>query len=294
MTSLARFIAGSRYSAALVVGGSVLLPLIFWLSAPALGLMTLRRGVVEGALVTAMAAVLVITGLTLSGGRALDVWLPLMVLWIPMLGAGGALRATRTWSAALQTLAGFFTLGLLVFYAVVGDVAAFWSSWLARAGEQMRVTGPQAESWQRFQEVGPELLTGSMFASALGLAVVSLLLARWWQARLYNPGGLAVEFVTIRLPRWFAVLAAVTLLAGALQGQGLVFDAGLLLSGVFAVQGLAVIHRLARERALGVGWLIALYVLMPLLLRLIAVLGMIDVFMDLRRRYTAGDEGPKA
>jgi len=125
------------------------------------------------------------------------------------------------------------------------------------------------------------------------------LLARSWQAQLYNPGGFRVEFHALRVSRTLGLVAlpvlGPTLLMGA-EAPALARDLGLLLAPMFFLQGLAVAHAVVARTSMQNGWLVALYVLlffaMPYAEILVVVIGLADVFADFRGRTKPAAKAP--
>ncbi len=291
MRWLAGLIMRGRITAALVVAVSVLVLPLVWLSGPALALITLRRGPLEGALVLAMAATgLGVLGLALGGNAAAVVITPLLYLWLPMLLTGWVLRSTVSLAWALQAIAVVAALGVFAFHVAYPDPLAFWQP---RFEEVRRVFGLEMAAgadWERFMAQAAPMMTGLAFTNAVALVVGSLLLARWWQSLLYNPGGFRQEFHTLRLSRIVAGAAAAALLLGMLAGRGVTYDVGVVLSSVFLLQALALVHAYSASRGWSGLWLIPMYVLLPFVSRLLSILGIVDAFVDLRSRF-AGPAG---
>ena len=114
---------------------------------------------------------------------------------------------------------------------------------------------------------------------------VCLMIGRFWQALLYNPGGFRQEFHNLRMdPRVMVVLLALVLagLAGLepLQSWALVFCV------IPGLCGLAVAHYVVAARKLANGWLVMTYLLALLATPLIVVVGFIDSWFNLRKRIT--------
>ena len=138
-------------------------------------------------------------------------------------------------------------------------------------------------------EVTPETLREGVL-TLFGLmhmlmAVFLLILARWWQALMYNPGGFQKEFHEFRLqPSVAMLLVGLFLLASlggtVLTGWILYFVIPLAIAGVALVHGLVGIKRLSRL------FLVAFYLLLPspLAVQLLSVAALLDSFYDFRRR----------
>lgn len=272
----------------------LLLPPLGYLSAAAVGLVTLRLGLLEAGKVVAGASV---ATAVLGGVLVGNVMAPLaflLVLWLPLLVSAYSLRRTGNLARSLL-LAGLF--GVMVvfgFHAGVADPAGWWREMLYRMVEQ--ATAEQQEILRPVLDDMAGLMTGMVGAAvALGVAL-SLFLARWWQAALYNPGGFRSEFHALRLGR---VLTGVTVLLLALawmQTPGLAMLTDLLPLALLLhlLQGVALVHGLVARTGANVGWLVAMYVLLLLPMvttqtaLTLAIAGMVDNWMDFRTRLGAG------
>ena len=298
MKALAEFIMRGYPQAALVAAASallsLLLPLFGLVSGGVIALVTLRRGVREGALLGGLATL----GVGLLGALALGSPWPalgtLLILWLPVWGLAALLRLSRSLSlaAALAGLAG--VLVVLLVHALVADPAAGWLELMTPFREVLvrdGVVEPQAA----------EILFGAIarwmtgaFAAALTLQwLLGLFIGRWWQALLYNPGGFGEEFRDLRLHRVLGVAGLVLLVwVGLVRGPGLIPEVVIVLMPLYLLQGLAVVHQLHRARGLHPGWLFGLYVLllvfMPHAELLVACLGFVDIWADFRTRLARG------
>jgi hypothetical protein len=136
-------------------------------------------------------------------------------------------------------------------------------------------------------------MTALMVAALVFGVLLSLLLARAWQAGLYNPGGFGAEFRTLALGRRFALAALLIGALAALPQLGAVATLAaemlLTLLLVYLLQGLALVHALVRSLHAQRGWLIGVYVLLVLaaaqVLPLLALLGWMDAWIDVRGRF---------
>jgi len=117
--------------------------------------------------------------------------------------------------------------------------------------------------------------------------VSSLLLARWWQAGLYNPGGFGREFRALRLSRVAAGVAAVLCVAALTVGGEVLQGLALATVALFVFQGLAVVHGVVARRGMATGWLVALYVLVlflaPQVMAGLTLVGIADAWADFRK-----------
>ncbi len=277
------------------VPGLILVPLQY-LSGAAVGLVTLRAGPLDGLLVATLAGVLVgvagtlllvdpVLGAGLGMGLAGGLWLPLWLMaWV--------LRRTISLSAALTT-AGLLGAGfVVVIFLSVDDMASFWGRVLDSlrklAGEQdgsgLRGLGLDLEHAAR-------IATGAIAANIVLGLILSLMLARWWQSLLYNPGGFREEFHALRFGQGTALAVMAVLALTLVPGESV----GILASNLsfvavvlYMISGLALAHWAVASSGASTGWLAALYGLMvfalPYVAVILAVVGLADSWADLRRR----------
>lgn len=294
MKPLASFVMRGYSQATLVVTASavlsLLMPLFGLISSGGVGLLTLRNGARDGLVLLALSVVAtaVISALALgSPWVAVGV---LVVLWVPIWGLASILRSTRALGLTVQ-LAGVGGLVMvLVIHLLVGDPSGYWQQLLEPLRESLVKDGlAQAETSKALFAQLSKWMTGA-FAAALVLQyLLSLFIARAWQAQLYNPGGFGEEFRSLALGRamgaLFLVLLAWTLLV---RSSTLASDLIPVFGVLLALQGLAVVHRLRELLGVQRGWLIGLYVLlvffMPQIGLLLASVGLVDVWADIRGR----------
>jgi hypothetical protein len=131
------------------------------------------------------------------------------------------------------------------------------------------------------------VLTGLMAALLQIVTLLCLLLGRYWQAALYNPGGFAGEFRAVRLPPVLALGLLVVLVLGPSLGAQMAV-LGPICSVPLVFAGVALIHGLVAAGRLGRFWLVGLYVTLVLFMQLIypllVVLAIVDSLFDFRGR----------
>ena len=274
MRALASFIMRGRVQATLVVVISAVLPLLFWLSAAAGSLVLLRRGFRD--------ATSVIVGGLLAG---LAVWVmgdPITFLVIAgALALAAMLRAEHPWSRVLLASAVF-----AVAFSLVLDLAlAQTFDMLAKAfAEAMpKIEGEPVLSGELIRPV----LVASTAVTVQLFSVLALMLARYWQAALYNPGGFGREFRELKLPKQtMAVLVAVMVVAPFIGPQFIILASASSL--VLVLAGIALMHGLVAQGRLAGFWLVGMYVTLPLIMQLIypllVVLAIVDSLIDFRGR----------
>lgn len=289
MRALAEFIMRGRMQAILVVGVAAALPMLFWLSAAAGSLVLLRRGLNDALSVLVWAVVPALAWWYFGDPRTL-------LVLLGSLGLALLLRNQASWARVMLCSVG---LGLLY---VWGLGAVFGEPIAALAGELQKVL-PETLSgaYEQFSDeerarLGALLapvLTGLLAALLQIVTLLSLMLARYWQAALYNPGGFGGEFRALRFPPVVAIMLLVGMLLGpSLGAQFAVLTPLCSVPLVFA--GVALMHGLVAQGRLPRFWLVGLYVTLVLFMQLIypllAVLAIVDSLFDFRGR-AAGKNG---
>lgn len=288
MRALAEFIMRSRMQATLVVVGAAALPMLFWLSAAAGSLVLLRRG--------------------LSDALGILVWalLPALAWWyfgeprtllvlLGTLGLALVLRASVSWPRVLLASVGLglifgLVLGELfggLIASAVGELKALLPKLLEGVYEQL-----SAAEQAKLESLLAPVMVGLMAAVLQMVSLLSLLLGRYWQAQLYNPGGFAREFRALRLPPALAVGLLLVMLLGPNLGAQLAMLTPLC-SVPLALAGLALLHGLVAQKQLSGFWLVGLYVslllFMQLVYPLLVMLAVVDSLIDFRRRLAPKD-----
>lgn len=155
--------------------------------------------------------------------------------------------------------------------------------------EAMAVNG---QSNTAFVDALAQVPIDDAYAGMMGLVVAifssaSLILARWWQSLLYNPGGFQHEFQALRIePKLVLLCALVQFTYSALSGLGV--GLGMLLIPLF-FGGLGFIHWWSASRNISfVPWIVyLLLVLSPALAIFIAALGLLDSAFNIRKRFNS-------
>lgn len=280
MLALARFIMASRARAALVACAGNLLPL---LSPAAVALVVLRHGWREGLLVALWAVLPLVAMLYVAAMTPILVWASVLTIVVVVI-ATLVLRGTASWQSALLALVGGSAALVLIMGELLGeDVTAFGES-IKAMFEQMRADG-QGPSLEPDTPMVLGLLAWVMAVSTLG----SLLLGRWWQALLYNPGGLGRELRGLRLSAPVALALMAGWVACQLAPTGYVAWGNLLGLPLF-LNGVALVHHLvAASPRVGAHWLAVFYVGLVLLVGPLGLLltgvGFMDSLVDLRARF---------
>lgn len=288
MRQLARFIMRGRIQAIGIAGlfgvVSIFVIPMGYVSGAALGLVALRKGDMEAVFVLAGAGILALLAEVVTPARpGLD--FPLVVaIWLPVMVCSAVLRASRSQGMVLLTIGIFAALFVLGMHLIMGDVVAWWKQWLETV-----VSGVEGAALKGFEEDGTLRLMNGLVAVLYGFSLmITMILARWWQAILYNPGGFREEFHALRLPRMLLPAVVAVLLLAGLVSKDLLSDLFMVCVMVYFFQGLAVMHAMTATRRFGWGGLAPIYAALFLFPQYVlvglAILGALDGIVDFRTR----------
>ena len=233
MRALAEFVMKDRRSAILAVLLLGLVPMLNLLSPVIVGLPMLRKGW-NDALAILVWALLPIGAYAYIG----DVVPLILLLGVTLLAA--ALRQTQSWEVSLL---GAVLVGLTV-EAYLLLVPELLDLLFQQLDVYMATNGIEGLPLEELRAT----LTSSLGATYGLLAALLLILARWMQAALYNPGGFRLEFHSLRIGSKTALLLVGFMLAanfGLLPPSWVIYSTvPLLFSGAALVHGVVGIKKL--------------------------------------------------
>lgn len=288
MRPLAEFVMRGRKQALLAALLATATSYFYWIGAAVIALVTLRKGLPQGAQILAWA---------LLPALAQTLWLhdtmPLASI-ISVTAAATALRFSVKWNWALLVIA----LGSYVYAALLawlgGDLLkpfiAVSNELLQNLRSAFGEQG-QAPAWLQNLQADKVFVAG-MFGGLHGMmTTVSLLLARHWQAQLYNPGGFGEEFRALRFTPVQTLLLLGAMTACWLAGSGghitNVTTWAAFASLPLLVAGIALVHGVAAIKNWNKGWLIAfhfLWIVSDQIKVLLVLFAIVDSWLGLRER----------
>ena len=258
------------------------IPMLFWVGAAIISLVVLRRGTSEGLKILAWA---VLPGIAWAAMGQFSTIIGL----ITTVALALVLRQTVSWQKTLLALLPAGALIALILaqlapqqISLISDlVMTFIRDYVKQAGES---TDDLVAGIRPLVEYG---VIGVVTWFNLVSCILGLVLARSWQAQLYNPGGFREEFHQIRLPLTVAMgLLAFTLVGATFVPFLLVLVPAATLP--LLVAGLAMIHGLVGMRQLGSFWLVGFYILLIFVTQLaypvIVLTACLDSLFDFRAR----------
>ncbi|AMQ90075.1 MULTISPECIES: hypothetical protein [Marinobacter] len=280
MRALAQYVMRGPLQAGGVAAVTTAVPLLFWIGAAVIGLVILRLGIRQG-LNIGLWALMPALGWAVYGQDPTS----LVVLLQVMLMAS-ILRTTLAWEKALLSgafLAILSGLMLPVMYpALLNDLVQTGVSFYEQYNAEVaRSLGSDLELIIR--DTMNASMAGTYFATAVGMTM----LARAWQAGLYNPGGFRKEFHALRLSPAIAVVCALTMVIGPVLGLNSMLLAWAAGTPLF-IAALGLVHGVVGRKQLSGNWLamfyLALVLLGPSLMLLLLVLAFVDSWLDIRGR----------
>ena len=280
MLAFGRFLLQSPGRAAIILSVLTALsffasPLAFFLVGTPLALIVLRKGMPAGIL-TALGCLVLTTllGVAMNAALGTDIYalVPfvfLCMIWLPLWSCACALRLSESQGMALLCVGVMGALFTGYVHFLLGHIHAWWDLWFEQMKEGLApdLAPAQLAQLESMKEsIAPLISTIMVSGYALNLSL-ALLLARWWQSALFNPGGFKVEFMTLRLPEKLLAPTLLGLIALLIWrgGAPLIFrDLAATVLILYLFQGLATIHRHAHYRKTPKIGLIALYILLIL------------------------------
>jgi hypothetical protein len=280
---LAAFVMRGRLQASAVAALVSALPLLTWLGASIVALIVLRRGNKEGLLVF-LWAFLPLVLMYQSGGDSSGL--------IALLGAfftAVVLRLSVSWVVTLYAAVIAAVVGSLVFMQLSEAILTAFVEWYVdiMQGLAADTGGPVLTSTAGQRQVVSYLAMGQGY-----MMVLALMLARWWQSVLYNPGGFKQEVQQTRLtPK--ASLPLVLVMAGCLVTDG--FGAWVGVASIpFVVIGSGLVHWILGSQNRSNQWYVMYYVTLVMFFQLasaaLVVLVIADGFIDLRQRIQSRED----
>lgn len=291
MRILADYIMRGRTQAIIAASSLALLSLKFppisIFSSAAVALVTLRHGAVEGiyilfgaGLATALLGFFVIDNYQFALLYALLLWLPVWVISI-------ILREGRQLSLAVEIAVFIGMLGVAGFYLFEPAPAAMWAGLLEQMVQQTSAPIKDVKGWiDNFSQY----MTGMFAAGTVFSLLFGLFLGRWWQSLLFNPGGFKQEYLALGTGRKLAT-GSLVVMGTAFFAEGMLAEVAwnmtILLFALYTVIGTSVLHVVFSQTKMSrfaVPLFYATLVLVPQVLPPVAIVGLIDAWLDIRKK----------
>lgn len=271
-----------------------LLPPVSIVSSASVALVTLRKGSREGLVVVGYASLLAaILSFFLSGSFQYGILLGLG-LWIPVWLVSIILREAKSLSITIEIAVLFGVVSTIGFYLFVNEPIQIWRPVLEQMFQPMRELDSDVSQEQINHSIQlfSRYFTGIIIAGAVYGLLFSLFLARWWQSALYNPGGFREEYLSLRVHPQIAMVSIFIIAMAALM-PGVVseicWNISILFVVLFTLVGTAVLHAAfstVKAKRFMVPFLYITLVLIPHVIIIVAIVGLLDEWMDLRNKFS--------
>ena len=288
MKALAEFILRGRLQALIVALIGSFFPLI---STAAIALVSLCKGAKEGTLLFLWVSLALVLLQQSGSENPLLTAVSIVSLGIMVLAAE-VHRVMASWQWTLLVIVVVAVISAQGFAILMGSSV---TSLVATAQDLLNAVKSQGQDAQLSIALSESMLLG-LVATILAIgSMMSLMLARWWQAGVQNPGGFQKEFHGFSIDAKIAVILIVILVVGQFFSQSAQIWVDIAALPLI-IAGIALVHFAVKLFGQGRQWLAFLYVGMimvgkPVTL-LLVVLGLTDSLIDLRSRLE-GYKKPK-
>jgi hypothetical protein len=205
------------------------------------------------------------------------------------------LRKYASWNWLIQLAAVICIVLVIAAHLIMPDIQGFWQGRLTNYFNNTVNLFNNASGNDPGQKatIGRMVETLTSYATGLTLifvtfyALLQVMLARWWQAALYNRGGLRSELSNIRLSYAAGIVLIITQLL-VLAGNKTALDVIPVLYLAFVIAGfsvLTVVIANTKKPWLWNGLLGVAAFLVPASMLLVALVALLDVGLDLRKRF---------
>lgn len=287
MRELVKFILHGRFRGMIIAGllggaAQVLMPLSLMSSAIA-GLLVLTRSEREGFVeLLGITAIILLLNQFVQNKPGFDIPVTLLLLG-PVFICTTILRITQAQGIAIAGAAIFAALFAIAVQVYSGDAVSWWGEWL-----KVVVQGVEGADYQGFEENGTLRLMNGLIALILCLAVIiSLLLARWLQAKVYNPGGFAKEFQVLQIPGQVTAIVVVLIMIFAVLQSQLMYDLMIVFTLMYFFQGFAILHHNNNKKGYSTAYILPPYLLLIFIPQYVfvgmACVGISDLFINYRK-----------
>ncbi len=290
MLAIARYALKSPFHAATVVGVlailSLIIPLVSILSGAIVGLIILTQGLISGSRVI-LVAIVGVTVVSYLITQSLLLGISIGLQWLPMMLLAETLRRSRSLSLTLLVGMALALIAVVLQYALWPNIDQLWSEMLLQIFAEQPQPGMDMARLEQLIQQTVHWMVIMLMAVMYATFVATLLAARWFQSRLADSDAYRDEFYAIRLGQAAAIAAVLLSVATLLVGADWLMAMTMVVLTTFLYQGLAITHSWSRAKKKK-SWLVLIYILMvifPQAVAAVAILGMIDNWLDFRSKW---------
>lgn len=303
---LTNYLLAHRMQAVLLTFVFTFIPVVGVLGILFAGLVTLRKGILEGAIVTLAATAPYVVSFVLARHDPetvkIAIWMAVSVAVLSNIFTwvfAVMLYRQMSWAKVLQVAALVGVLAVSVIHLVYPDIATWWAGQLhdyytqaakaVSAALQEGSAGPTDDQLASI-DITKYYMNGLIAGVILLNALLQVVVARWWQSIMFAPGTLRKELHNIRLSRLAGVLFVACLVVSYLGNNIVIMDIMPIVYILFTAAGLSLVHYMFGLMAspTKIFWIAVLYVTlifaMPTSMVFVAMMALFDIWLDFRSR----------
>ncbi len=290
MKLLADFIMRGRLQAILMTATIAMISLRFppfsIFSLAAIALVTLRQGAQQGIIILACAGIVAGVLAIFLTVNPVIVPLNVVLIWLPVWLISIVLREGRHLSLAVEIAVLLGVVAIGVYFLYIPEPADLWKQMLP----QMMPPSTPIEKMKEIVAVLPKFMTGIAAAASIFGILLGVLLGRWWQALLYNPGGFKKEFLEFSAqPKIAYVGFAIIIIALANFGKvsEIAWNIAILALVIYILAGTAVLHTVFSKMSIGNMAIPMFYITLVLIphtaFPIVSLVGLADTWLNIRK-----------
>jgi hypothetical protein len=265
------------------------LPLLSLFALVLLAFVTLRQGWKRG---LGIVVATVIPSLLIIFLGQIDILSVVILNSIPVLVwiFASELRRTLSWAWLIQLGTVLGVLLICALHSVYPDLILWWQDYMHGYLVQAQQLWPAmpVDKMNNFIDRMAKIATGTQIAMVLTMALSCVVMGRYWQAILFNPGQLKPELHFVRLSKGFVWILIILGLLASVGRIEVLIDALPVIALAVSLAGLSLLHYIVAVKKIGIIWLGLFYIVGSILmfysLTFLCLLGLIDSFFDIRNR----------
>lgn len=282
LKSFAHYLLKNRSNAAWVALAFSIPAFLSTFSIVIVGLVTLRKGAKEGFYVLIWATLPFIAHAYAAKSIAFFVIAlsSFVFFWLFAL----LLKRYGSWSLVLQVAAVVCVVVVAGAHIVYGDVVQMWQSYISEVIQHSSMFENVQISSASLHAIA-SVATGVELLFAMVAIMLKLVVARWWQASIFNPGGLRKELLQVRLDKLVLLLFVLLMVLALAYKTFVPIDLLLPLLGAYILAGLSVLHFWLGSYRHALLALVGFYIavaMVPAVLLMVAVFAAVDSVVNLR------------
>lgn len=285
MKALAQWAMKGRWQATVAATLCLAIPILFWLGAAIQALVLLRHGLSQGGRVVLWSLLPAVAWAAAGDPTPILISVGTSALAI-------MLRHTVRLDQAVLVGALFGIIAYFILPILLSDILPQVQQQSEELMAEFLKSDPDFRD-EVLPMVAP-IVSGGLAALHSLVIILCLLLGRYWQSSLYNPGGFGQEFRQLRMPLAYSLPAIVVSLAAG-ELEPVLAGVTPVLTVPLVIAGVALFHGLAKQTQTSSGWLVLMYIAFftfgHYMYTLLIFVALLDSLLDIRTRLkdTAGN-----